>query len=223
MRPWHAGTPLNFHHRQPRIFSLALPADGHDTTGCIWSPPVDVIYPGIPELHLNIPVTDEWVTRNLFAPGAAAQPTSAPESQPSSPTSVSRLSAATSASQGPAAALTRCSKALLRSRHEMAGPQRGDDAQLHERTVAVLRMSMQVHAPGCIHVVLHTAGCQPPFLLQNRTHQSLLFRQAGTQDTWRLLPPQSALGFSWPYITGALHTGNLFAASGVKRKHCLAV
>ena len=51
--------------------ALALPADGQNTAGCTWSPPVTVTYPGIPELQLNIPVTDEWVTRNIFAPAQA--------------------------------------------------------------------------------------------------------------------------------------------------------
>jgi hypothetical protein len=66
---------------------------------------------------------------------------------------------------------------------------------------------VQVHTPGCIHIVLHNAGCQPPFLLQNRTRHELVFRQDGTQDAWRLLEPYSALGFSWPFLTSALPHG----------------
>jgi hypothetical protein len=71
--------------------------------------------------------------------------------------------------------------------------------------------SVQVHSPGCLHVVLHNVGCEPPFLLQNRTNQKLVYRQEGTQDTWRLLEPYSALGFSWPFQTSALPSSSCCA------------
>ena len=176
-----AGTPLNFRNKQSRMFALALPADGADTSNSTWSPPITVNYPGIPELYLNIPVTGEWVSRNLLAP---------------------RTSVQRSGDGGSKSNLSRCSKSLLTSQQQVAS--KGDSVELRERTVAVLKMSMQVHSPGCVHVVLHSAGCQPPFLLQNRTHRDLKFRQHGTQDSWRLLPAFTALGFSWPYLTRAL-------------------
>ncbi len=180
--------PVNFYNKQDRMFALALPANASDTSNCTWSPPVTVVYPGTPELHLNIPVTDEWVSNNLVAPGATRQapPAAAPAGADASSTGSIQLS--------------RCSKSLLTSKQQVAGS--GDGLELQAKTVAVLRMSMQVHSPGCIHVVLHNAGCQPPFLLQNRTRHALVFRQESTQDTWRLLEPHSAVGFSWPYAKG---------------------
>jgi hypothetical protein len=131
--PCAAGTPLNFYSAQSRMFALALPADGSDTSECTWSPPVTVVYPGIPELHLNIPVTEEWVSRNLVAPGAAAQ------AQP--------VPALVDASRTGSLNLGRCSKSLLTSKQQVASS--GDGLELRPKTVAVVRLSMQVRL-GCV-------------------------------------------------------------------------
>ena len=150
------------------MFVLGLPDSASDASGCAWSAPIPVTYPGTPELFVPIPVTQDWVARHVATGGAG--------------------------------------KPVLSSQVEVAT----GGAPVSQRTVAVTRLSMTVHSPGCMHVVLHTAGCNPPFLLENRTAETFFFRQEGTQDAWRRLDPLSALGFSWPFPTSAPPASFLF-------------
>lgn len=80
--------------------------------------------------------------------------------------------------------------------------ERSDVAQQQQQAV-VLRASMQVHSPGCLHIVLHSLGCEAPYLLQNRTSQDFVFRQEGSPDKWTILSAYSAIGFAWPHTDGA--------------------
>jgi hypothetical protein len=174
-----AGSPLNFLSNQSRMFAIALPANSKEASTCTWSTPIVVSYPGIPDLYINAPVTSEWIQQNLH--------TKTRLTASSEPCSTERCGVS-------------C-KALVRCQQEVAT---GDGVQLREQVVAVVRMSMQVHSPGCLHIVLHNAGGQPPFLLQNRTEEAFVVRQNKTQDQWRRLGPYSAIGFSWPFLASTL-------------------
>ena len=155
-----------------------------------WSPSITVIYPGTPELFVPIPMPAERTT-TAFSDGKDVPHTA--------DAAIEKQSSLVTAGH---------SKALLRRstviRHE------------HEQELAVvLRVSMQVHSPGCLHVILHTVGCQAPYLLQNRTDVAFVYRQHNTPDKWRLLPAYSSVGYVWGYVDGAwLPRCELVPASG---------
>ena len=167
------GVPLNFGRKQSRTFAISMLGDNDAP----WSPPMTVVYPGTPELFVPIPMPAERTTiaSNVLT-GIPHAPDAACERRGS-------LSAAGS------------SKTLLRRsavvRHEH-----------REELAAVLRVSMQVYSPGCLHVILHTVGCQAPYLLQNRTAVAFVYRQHNTPDQWRLLPAYSSVGYAWAYVEG---------------------
>lgn len=183
-----AGVPLNFGRKQSRTFALSMLGEGDDTA---WSPPMTVFYPGTPELFVPMPMPHQ--TSTTAAPsvqGAAPQDNSSAMSRQSS-----------LASPGP-------SKTLLR---RSAVVKEGYD----EQVAAVLRVSMQVHSPGCLHVILHTIGCQAPYLLQNRTAEAFVYRQHSTPDKWCLLPAYTSVGYAWAHADGAhLHRQTLGFAQG---------
>eukprot|EP00892_Ulva_mutabilis_P007576 jgi/Ulvmu1/5190/UM021_0207.1 len=169
------GVPLHFGRKQSRTFAISMLEDGDAS----WSPPVTVHYPGTPELFVPVPLPAESSTITDSGDlGDAPQASTAPmERQPS-------LAAA------------RPSKALLR-RSAIVHQER------QEQLAAVMRVSMQVHSPGCLHIILHTIGCQAPYLLQNRTAAAFVYRQHNTLDRWRLLPAYSSVGYAWAHVDGA--------------------
>lgn len=173
-----AGVPLNFGRKQSRTFAISMLSDGDHAA---WSPPLTVNYPGTPELYIPMPMPVQSST-SAGLPEAGALP----ELQASSSEN-SRQPSFTSA--GPNKALLRRS-AVLNHGHE-------------DEVAAVLRVSMQVHSPGCLHVILHTVGCQAPYLLQNRTNEAFVYRQHNTAEQWRLLPPTSSIGYAWAHPAGA--------------------
>lgn len=64
--------------------------------------------------------------------------------------------------------------------------------------VVVLRYSMELRSPGCIHFVLESVSADPPFLLENRSDHLLEYRQANVEGLpFTKLPPYSAAGFLW--------------------------
>jgi hypothetical protein len=191
-----AGSPLNFQSSSSRMFAIALPSEAKDASVCTWSTPIVVSYPGIPELFINAPVTGDWIRRNMHS-GTARSTASIDVCNPE-PQSAPHLSAPLEFKEVQRCRVT-C-KALMRSQHEVAAE---DGVRLKEQVVAVVRMSMQVHSPGSLHIVLHNAGGQPPYLLQNRTAQDFVVRQHKTQDQWRVLRAYSATGFSWPFLSSA--------------------
>ena len=84
--------------------------------------------------------------------------------------------------------------------------------------LVVLRYSMELRSPGCMHFVLEAVSADPPFLLDNRSDQALQFRQAGFDSLpFTPLPAFSAAGFLWqvparpkdgPQQTGAAIPGS---------------
>jgi hypothetical protein len=170
----YAGIPLNFRKHQPRQFALSI--NSPDTT--VWSQPITVDYPGLPELFIKLAVPEE-------PPAVSGPPSSAGTSMACK--GVSLQHAGTSKSF------------IVDKRHQ------GDsivDAVERDGKYAVLRASMQVHSPGCLHIVLHSIGCDAPYLLQNRTSEDFVFRQEGTADKWHILSAYSAVGFAWPFTDG---------------------
>lgn len=183
-----AGVPLNFGRKQSRTFAMSMLDDGNDAA---WSPPMTLFYPGTPELFVPMPMP--YRTSAALAPLAQG---GAPQANSSTMSRQSNLSSA-----GPSKALLRRS-AVVKDGHE-------------EQVAAVLRVSMQVHSPGCLHVILHTIGCQAPYLLQNRTAEAFVYRQHNTPDKWCLLPAYTSVGYAWVHIDGAsLHRQTLGFVQG---------
>lgn len=142
-----------------------------------WSPAMTVNYPGTPELFVPMPLPKQ----------TGAIVSESPDTFPRN-AAISRESSLASA--GPSKALVRSSAIL----------QHGEE----EQVAAIMRVSMQVHSPGCLHVILHTIGCQAPYVLQNRTEASFVYRQHGTGQHWCLLRPYSSIGYAWVDVDGAL-------------------
>ncbi len=99
---------------------------------------------------------------------------------------------------------------FLRSNSERAGDSDNVD-------VVVLRYSMEIRSPGCMHFVLESVSADPPFLLDNRSDQALQYRQANIQDLpYFQLPAFSAAGFLWQVPAkpeqGADQAGNLLGS-----------
>ena len=64
--------------------------------------------------------------------------------------------------------------------------------------LVVLRYSMELRSPGCMHFVLESVSADPPFLLDNRSEQALQYRQANIDSLpYAKLPAFSAAGFLW--------------------------
>lgn len=83
--------------------------------------------------------------------------------------------------------------------------------------VVVLRYSMEIRSPGCMHFVLESVSADPPFLLDNRSDQALQYRQANIQGLpYFQLPAFSAAGFLWQVPArpeeGAEQAGNLLGS-----------
>jgi hypothetical protein len=65
--------------------------------------------------------------------------------------------------------------------------------------VVILRYSLELRSPGCMHFVLESVAADPPFLLENRSPQPLCYRQGRVAGLPFVdLPPYSATGFAWP-------------------------
>lgn len=61
---------------------------------------------------------------------------------------------------------------------------------------AVLRYSIELQTPGCMHIILENISASPPYLLENRSFASLRYRQAGYPGIpYKDLPPYSGRGF----------------------------
>lgn len=54
----------------------------------------------------------------------------------------------------------------------------GPDA-MTEVEVVILRFSLSICNPGCLHLVLESVSPKPPYLLENRTGHPFQYRQAG--------------------------------------------
>lgn len=171
-----AGIPLNFSKHQTRKFALSINSQ-HSTA---WSQPITVDYPGSPELFIKLPMPEDPTPVSVVQPAEGSKPTS---------TGVSLRQAGSS-------------KSFIVDKKEHSDAS-VDVAQQQENTSVVLRASMQVHSPGCLHIVLHSIGCESPYLLQNRTSETFVFRQHNTADKWHILSAYSAVGFAWPYTDGA--------------------
>ena len=48
-----------------------------------------------------------------------------------------------------------------------------------EVEVVILRFSLGICNPGCLHLVLESVSPKPPYLLENRTGHPFQYRQAG--------------------------------------------
>lgn len=84
--------------------------------------------------------------------------------------------------------------------------------------VVVLRYSMELRNPGCMHFVLESVSPEPPFLLDNRSSEALQYRQAHFEGLpYTPLPAFSAAGFLWqvPAKPGASREqpGNLLGSN----------
>lgn len=62
------------------------------------------------------------------------------------------------------------------SQSEACRPDKGGKEGLAEATAVVLRVQPQLRAPGCIHVILEAVSPRPPFILENLTSTSCLYR-----------------------------------------------
>jgi hypothetical protein len=169
-----AGIPLNFSKHQERKFALSI----NSKSATAWSQTITVDYPGLPEFFVKLPLPE-----NL----PVATPPSA--------------SAASATREGVSLQQAGRSKSFIVDKR-LKGDAAVDAAEWQGNSV-VLRASMQVHSPGCLHIVLHSIGCDPPFLLQNRTSEDFVFRQEGTADRWHVISAYSAVGFAWPFTDGA--------------------
>ncbi|KAL4443584.1 hypothetical protein ABPG75_011321 [Micractinium tetrahymenae] len=66
--------------------------------------------------------------------------------------------------------------------------------------VAILRLSVHRRGLGAMHVVLESMHSDPPYLLENRTHFPLQYRQAHVRGApFHTLEPFSAAGYVWEY------------------------
>lgn len=138
-----------------------------------------VNYPGTPELFVPMPMPAETTTV-----AALADVADMPEAK------------SAGSEQHPSLTPAHPRKALLRRSAIVRQEQQ-------EQVAAVMRVSMQVHSPGCLHIILHTIGCEAPYLLQNRTGVAFVYRQHNTPDHWRLLPAYTSVGYAWAFVDGA--------------------
>lgn len=171
--------PLNFRKNQARSFSLSV----NSQHSAAWSQPITVTYPGLPELFVKLPVPENPANPDPDS----IEGTSGGAPRPSTSSGVSLQQAGS------------C-KSFIVDRKEHGDSR--DDVGRHDEKSVVLRASMQVSSPGCLHIVLHSIGCEAPYLLQNRTGEEFVYRQLGTADKWRILSGYSAVGFAWPFIDG---------------------
>lgn len=166
-------------------------------------------YPGAVDAYVEVPVSERWLQEQHPYRSNSASDQAASASSPGTPTHGTGArgppdgsGAADQLRIAPHAGPFGTCKYLLQQ--VSCGPQAdtADKEGVAERSV-IVRMSMQVHSPGCLHIVIHSAGCQPPFLLQNKTSLGLLYRQAGSSAAWKRLQPMSAVGYTWPNPSGA--------------------
>lgn len=176
--PCFAGIPLNFSKHQARKFALSI----NSHLSPLWSQQITVDYPGSPELFVKVPMPKDP------APVSAADEGTDTNASTPQNTGISLWQAGSS-------------KSFIVDKKESA-----DVAQQNHQSV-VLRASMQVHSPGCLHIVLHSIGCEAPYLLQNRTSEDFVFRQEGSAEKWHILCAYSAIGFAWPHADGAVPQG----------------
>jgi vacuolar protein sorting-associated protein 13A/C len=66
------------------------------------------------------------------------------------------------------------------------------DAGLLEYLAVTVNVSVEMPAPGCLHVVLQSLGGEPQQCLMNCTRAAISYRQATPRSAWQLLPPLSA-------------------------------
>jgi hypothetical protein len=65
------------------------------------------------------------------------------------------------------------------------------DAGLMEYLAVIVNISVEMPAPGCLHVVLQSLGGDPQQFLTNCTPEAISYRQATPTAAWQLLPPFS--------------------------------
>ena len=54
---------------------------------------------------------------------------------------------------------------------------------MEEVEVVILRFSLAICNPGCLHLVLESVSPKAPYLLENRTAHPFQYRQAGLGET----------------------------------------
>ena len=92
------------------------------------------------------------------------------------------------------------STGLIPTRHavvlEMAIPKSLMLCSPNDLGIAVLRYSIELQHPGCMHIILENVSSSAPYLLENRSLHPLQYRQADFPGIpYKPLPAFSAAGF----------------------------
>ncbi|KAL0043259.1 hypothetical protein WJX82_006661 [Trebouxia sp. C0006] len=157
-----------------------------------WSHPIEASFPGGVGRHVAIPVQPPQPSETA-RPGEASSAEEA--DQQSSERSVATLLTGTGPSwelHGPRVARR------LRHRTRQSGNGGGGPEAMEEVEVVILRFSLAVCNPGCLHLVLESVSPKAPYLLENRTAHPFQYRQAGVGDLpFQPLPAYSAAGCAW--------------------------